>query len=51
MNKIESLSLIELENIKGGTSETIITGIIISAIITFISGIIEGISNPRRCNE
>jgi len=50
MIKVEQLSLMELENIKGGTPEYILTGIVISAIIIFISGIIEGITNPKGCN-
>ena len=41
-----------LENIKGG--EGIATGIwiglAISAAVVFISGVIEGITNPERCN-
>ena len=49
--KIEKLNLVELESIIGGTSTPIITGLIVAAIITLISGIIDGISNPRGCNE
>lgn len=41
----------DLENIKGGTSITVWTGIVCSAIVIFISGIIEGITNPSKCGE
>ena len=39
-----------LEQITGGTAISIWTGIVIAAIVVFISGIIEGITNPERCN-
>ena len=39
----------ELENIKGGAALSVWTGIAIAAIIIFISGIIEGITNPQKC--
>ncbi len=50
MRQIVNLGVTDLETIKGGTSTPIITGIIVAAIVTFISGIIEGISNPRGCS-
>ncbi len=43
----------KLESIKGGASNlfTVWTGIGIAAIVIFISGIIDGITNPTRCGE
>lgn len=51
MIKIEILASTELENIKGGTSITVWSGIIISTITIFIAGLIEGITNPSKCGE
>ena len=39
-----------LETITGGTAITVWTGIVITAIVVFISGVIEGITNPERCH-
>ncbi len=39
----------QLERIKGG-GVTVWTGIAITAIVIFLSGVIEGITNPKRCN-
>lgn len=39
-----------LENVKGGAAISIWTGIIIATTIIFLSGVIEGITNPERCN-
>lgn len=47
---INSIEEKELEKIKGGEAITIWTGIVVTAITVFISGIIEGITNPGRCN-
>ena len=41
----------ELEKIKGGTSITVWSGIICSTIVIFISGLIEGFTNPSKCGE
>lgn len=48
MRKIEAN---DLEKIKGGAAVTVWTGIAIAAIVIFISGVIEGITNPERCNS
>ena len=40
----------ELENIKGGAAVTVWTGIAIATVVIFLSGVIEGITNPKRCN-
>lgn len=47
MKKIEPE---KLEEIKGGATISVWTGIAIAAAIIFLSGIIEGITNPERCN-
>ena len=41
----------ELETIKGGTSFSVWTGIIVSTIVIFVSGLIEGITNPSKCGD
>lgn len=51
MIKIKNIEVTELEKIKGGASISVLTGIVITAIVVFISGVIEGITNPKRCNE
>lgn len=49
MVNIQKISVNDLENIKGGANFTIGTGLIIVAVIVFITGVIEGITNPERC--
>ena len=39
----------ELVQIMGGNS--ILIGVAVAAIVVFISGVIEGITNPGRCGE
>ena len=41
----------ESQNIKGGAGLSIWAGICIAALTVFVSGIIEGITNPERCKE
>ena len=48
---MKKLDIEQLEKIKGGEGITIWTGLLITAIIIFISGVIEGITNPSKCNE
>lgn len=50
MVKIEKIENKELEKIKGGATVSVWTGILISSAIVFLSGIIEGITNPGKCN-
>ena len=52
MINIKKLNEENLENIKGGEGITtgIWIGLAISAAVIFISGVIEGITNPERCN-
>jgi len=47
---IERISEEKQEEIKGGAMISVWTGIVIAAVAVFISGIIEGITNPERCN-
>ena len=51
MINIKKISSEELNNIKGGTTISVWTGIIYSSIIIFISGLIEGFTNPSKCGE
>lgn len=41
----------ELTKIKGGFAMNAWIAIGIAAVVVFVSGIIEGISNPDRCNH
>ena len=49
--KMIKLNENELSNIEGGASVTTVIGIsmIITAVVTFISGIISGYTNPEGC--
>ena len=48
--KIKEIDQEDLDKIKGGAAVSIWTGIVIAAIVVFISGVIEGITNPERCH-
>lgn len=50
MINITNIAKKDLEKIKGGATLTIGAGLIIAAAIVFVSGIIEGITNPERCH-
>lgn len=50
MIKIKKIEVEELDKIKGGATISIWTGIVIAAVVIFLSGVIEGITNPERCN-
>ena len=39
----------DLEKIKGGEAMTVWMGIAIATIVIFLSGVIEGITNPSSC--
>lgn len=47
--KMTKIKQEELDKIKGGTSITIWTGMAIAAIVIFLSGVIEGLTNPGEC--
>lgn len=49
--KIEKINDKELEKINGGGTAGIWIGLGVAAALVFISGVIEGISNPKNCNE
>jgi len=49
MINISKLDDLELMNINGGALPYIWIGIGISALIIFISGIIDGIASPKEC--
>lgn len=44
---VRSLDNSELKVITGGS---VWTGIAVSAIVVFLSGVLEGFTNPGRCN-
>lgn len=46
---MERISDEQLETINGGGSAAIWIGIGIAALTVFISGVIEGITNPKSC--
>ncbi len=48
---IEKISDENLEKINGGGTSAIWIGLAITAITIFISGIIDGFTNPKNCGE
>lgn len=50
MVKIERLDNNTLEKVKGGEVNPIWIGIAVAAVVIFISGIIDGLTNPEKCN-
>ena len=48
--RIEKISNKDLENISGGGVQWFAIGLGVAALVVFISGIIEGYTNPGRCN-
>lgn len=50
MINIQALKDEELEKINGGSATAIWIGLAVTAVVVFISGVIEGITNPERCN-
>lgn len=49
--KIKAVENEKLEKIKGGEAISAVwIGLAVTAIVIFISGVIEGITNPERCN-
>ena len=47
--KMKTIEIDKLENIKGGATISVTTEIIIATIVIFLSGVIEGITNPKGC--
>ena len=48
---MKKLNDLELEKIKGGEAISAVwIGLAVAAIVVFISGVIEGITNPEKCN-
>ena len=41
----------ELEKINGGAVPYIWIGIAVAALIIFLSGVVDGITNPKECGE
>ena len=50
---MKNLNNLELERINGGMSVSagVSIGVVVTAIVVFLSGVIEGITNPGRCNN
>lgn len=48
---MKQLDVVAQENIQGGAMISVWAGIVIAALAVFISGLIEGITNPERCHE
>lgn len=48
--KIQKICEEDLEKINGGGSSAIWIGLAIAAITVFISGVIDGIANPKSCD-
>lgn len=49
---LKKISDENLELIKGGSASVIVgVGLVVIAAIVFISGVFEGFTNPRRCNN
>lgn len=40
----------KLDLIKGGEIGTVWVFVIVSAVVVFLSGVIEGFTNPSKCN-
>ena len=49
MTKIEKLNEQQLENIKGGAVPYVWIGIAVATLLIFLSGVIDGITNPKEC--
>lgn len=47
---MERISDEQLETINGGGSAAIWIGLAITAITVFLSGIVDGITNPKSCD-
>lgn len=48
--KIKKISDENMEKINGGGSTAIWIGLAIAAITVFISGVIDGVTNPKSCD-
>lgn len=46
---MKELDKVAMKNIEGGANPILITGIV-TAIVAFISGILNGVANPKKCN-
>ncbi len=40
----------KLDTIKGGAVSPVLVVAIVSAVVIFIAGVIEGFTNPEKCN-
>ena len=44
------IKLDELDSIKGGGVPPVLVIVAVSAFIVFLAGVIDGITNPEKCN-
>lgn len=51
MIQIKKINNNELDKISGGAIEWFGIGLAVAAFVVFLSGIIEGYTNPGRCSE
>lgn len=40
----------ELDSIKGGAVSPVLVVVIVSAVVVFLAGVIDGFTNPEKCN-
>ena len=46
---MKELNLFEMKSVEGGANSILIVSAV-TAVISFISGILNGIANPKKCN-
>lgn len=51
MIKIHKITDDKLEKIKGGATSAVWIGVGIASLVIFITGILEGVTNPKGCGE
>ena len=51
MIRIIKVADTQLETIKGGSVPYVWIGIAVAALIIFLSGVIDGIANPKECGS
>ena len=49
--KIIKVEDTQLETIKGGSVPYVWIGIAVAALIIFLSGVVDGIANPKECGS
>ena len=49
-NKLKLINEKELDSIKGGGVPPVLVIVVVSAVVVFLAGVIDGITNPEKCN-